>query len=95
MPTPVYRFRLSHADQKNLNEMAQVFGSPNTSVFLREMVGAMCSGDPPRVSSFTTKLFTSMGEQLALEFAEKAKKQANQAKKSPVKSKLKGRGAKR
>lgn len=46
--------------------MAKVFGSTHVSGFLREMIGAMCSGDPQRVQDFNAKMIRATGEQLVL-----------------------------
>lgn len=64
--TPVFSFRLPSAERENLVEMSKVFGAPNPRAFLREMVGAMCSGDGERVRAFNTKLIHAVGEQLVL-----------------------------
>lgn len=66
MPTPNFNFRLSADKAAALREMAKLYGSPNTSEFLREMVGAMCSGKVEQVKAFNGKLFQRIGEQLTL-----------------------------
>lgn len=66
MPTPNFVFRLPTVERAALIEMAKLYGAPNTSAFLREMVGAMCSGDTDRVKAFNLRLFSKVGEQLAL-----------------------------
>jgi len=67
MPTPLIAFRLPAIERAALEEMAKLYGSPNMSAFLREMVGAMCSGDVKRVQTFNVQLFQRVGEQLALQ----------------------------
>ena len=91
MPTPVYRFRLSEADQKNLVDVSKLYGAPNTSVFLREMVSSLCSGDQKRVSEFVTRLIMKMGEQLTLNLVQQA---ARDSKQSVVRAKRARKGAK-
>lgn len=76
MATPVFNFRLDSAKAKELRELARVYGSANTSAFLRELVGAIVSGDPAQVSAFNTRLFQKMGQQLALDFTAKAEASA-------------------
>jgi len=66
MPTPTFTFRLPDSERASLVEMSKVFGSPNPRAFLREMLGAMCSGDPRRVEDFNRKLIHAAGEQLVL-----------------------------
>jgi len=66
MPTPIFSFRLPLVERENLVEMSKVYGAPNPRAFLREMVGAMCSGDPLRVREFNVKLIHAAGEQLVL-----------------------------
>lgn len=95
MPTPVYRFRLSMDDRKNLEEVAKLYGAPNPSAFLREMVGAICSNDQKRMGEFFARLVTKMGEQLALDFAEKARETASGTKQTLGKGKGAPRRAKR
>lgn len=66
MPTPILNFRLPDAERAALVEMSKLYGSKNVSEFLREMVGAMCSADANRVKAFNIRLFSKVGEQLAL-----------------------------
>jgi hypothetical protein len=66
MPTPHFNFRLAEDKANSLREMAKLYGAPNTSEFLREMVGAMCSGDVEQVKAFNGRLFQRIGEQLTL-----------------------------
>lgn len=66
MPSPIFSFRLPHKEADSLREMSKIFGVPNTSMFLREMIGAMCSGDPQRIKDFNAKLIAKAGEQLTL-----------------------------
>jgi hypothetical protein len=67
MPTPHITFRLHPDKAKTLREMAKVFGSPTASDFLREMVGAMCSGNVEEVKAFVGRLIQRSGEQLTLQ----------------------------
>lgn len=64
--TPNCVFRLPSEERASLDEMAKIFGAANTSAFLREMVGAMCSGKTERVAEFNAKLIRAAGEQLIL-----------------------------
>jgi len=72
MPTPIMNFRLPPPERAALLEMAKLYGAANVSTFLREMVGAMCSGDAKRVRDFNVRLFSKVGEQLALKLSEPA-----------------------
>lgn len=63
-----------------MREIAKVYGA-STGGFVAEMVGVMCSGDAKRIAEFNTRLMTKMGEQLALDFVQKAEQQAKKAKK--------------
>ncbi len=67
MPTPIFNFRLSTDRANSLREMAKVYGSKNTSEFLREMVGAMCSGETEQIKGFVGRLIQRAGEQLTLQ----------------------------
>lgn len=93
MPTPVYRFRLAEADQKNLIEMAKLYGASNTSVFLREMVSSLCSGDQKRVTEFVGRLITKMGEQLLFDLSQKVARDSK--KPAPELPTLKRKGKRR
>lgn len=66
MPTPHFAFRLPAEKAAALREMAKLYGAASTSEFLREMVGAMCSGDVEQVKVFNGRLFQRIGEQLTL-----------------------------
>ena len=78
MATPIFNFRLAPEKAKELHELARVYGAANTSVFLRELIGSIVSGDPAQVSAFNTRLFQKMGEQLALDFTAKAESAARE-----------------
>lgn len=96
MPTPMFNFRLPKADADALRMVAKVYGAPNPSAFLREMVGAVISGEPKKTGDFLSKLMVKMGEQLAFEFAQKATihagQQVQRALKSPkATGRMKGR----
>lgn len=67
MPTPHFNFRLARDKAAALHQMAKIYGAPSTSEFLREMVGAMCSGQPDQVRAFVGKLIAKAGEQLTLQ----------------------------
>jgi len=66
MPTPLFNFRLPANERAALVEMSKLYGAAHPSQFLREMVGAMCSGDPVRVQEFNARLVRAAGEQLIL-----------------------------
>lgn len=72
MPTPLFAFRLAKPEQRKLAEMARIYGSPNPSAFVREMVGAICSGDMGTVNGFLGRLGEKLTGQLTLEFQRKA-----------------------
>jgi len=67
--TPHFAFRLPVDQAAALREMAKIYGAPNTSTFLREMVGASCSGDTEKIKAFNAKLFKGIGEQLTLKLS--------------------------
>lgn len=67
MPTPLYSFRLPREEAANLKQFAKLFGAKDTSAFLREMIGSICSGDAERIKAFNMRLFARMGEQLTLQ----------------------------
>lgn len=67
MATPVFNFRLPTDQAAALREVAKVYGSKNTSEFLREMVGAMCSGESEQIKAFVGQLVRKVGEQLTLQ----------------------------
>lgn len=87
MATPLFNFRLSVDQAAGLREMAKVYGAKNTSEFLREMVGAMCSGQPEQIKAFVGRLIQRAGEQLTLQLTApmdaviKAQKPVKKAKK--------------
>ena len=93
MPTPVYRFRLALEDQEKLLEMAKMFGSPNTSAFLREMVGAMCSGEQKRVMDFVQRFMAAVDRQVQMDFMKglQAGKPASVPKETPRKGKVRAK----
>jgi hypothetical protein len=82
MPTPLLNFRLPTSERLQLVEMSKLYGAPNVSVFLREMVGAMCSGSAERVRDFNVRLFSKVGEQLALNLSAPAVQIAEAAKRA-------------
>ena len=66
MPSPLLAFRLKAEDRAAVVEMSKLFGCANPSEFCREMLSAMCSGNPDRVQAFNAKLIHAVGEQLIL-----------------------------
>ena len=64
--TPHFAFRLPVEQAAALREMAKIYGAPNTSAFLRDMVGSSCSGDAEKIKAFNARLFKAAGEQLIL-----------------------------
>lgn len=56
--------------------MAKVYGSPTPSAFLREMVGAMVSGQESRVLAFNARLFERMTGQMALSLQAETQRKA-------------------
>lgn len=87
MPTPLFVFRLPEDSAKKLRELALLYNGGNPSALLRDMVGAVVSGEPKRVSEFLQLLMHRMGEQLLIDF--NAKVEAKKA--AAVKRKRKGR----
>jgi hypothetical protein len=95
MPTPIFAFRLAETEQAALVEMSKLYGAKNPSEFLREMVGAMCSGVPERVQEFNARLIRAAGEQLILKLNAPLASSAEKPRKPParlVKPKKKNRG---
>ena len=66
METPVFTIRLSDADRELVRKMAETYGAPNVSVFIRELLLAMCSGDDSKAAAFTGKLASGMALQMRL-----------------------------
>ena len=64
---PFFGFRLPEQDAQSLRLMVKIYGAPTNAAFLREMVGAMCSGEVSRISAFNQKLMRAIGEQLSLD----------------------------
>jgi len=95
MPTPLFNFRLPTSERLALVEMAKLYGSANVSAFLREMVGAMCSGDVERVRKFNVQLFQKVGEQLALKLTAPAEEMAREARTRSTKRNLHAKRTKR
>ncbi len=87
-PLPLFSFRMSADDARNVVEMAKVFGSPTVSAFCREVLGTVASGDVERVRALTMRMVEKTGEQLklslnaSLDEASKAQKPAKKARKS-------------
>lgn len=84
--TPLFAFRLDSVKAQQLRELSRVYGAETPSHFLREMVGAVVSGDPSTVEAFNTRLFQKMGEQLALDFTAKAEAATRSTRKALVTS---------
>jgi len=96
MPTPTFSFRLPPVEREALVEMAKLYGAPNPRAFLREMVGAMCSGKSERVQEFNARLIRAAGEQLILKLNAPVASLAEPTRKAPVrrvkpKRKMRGR----
>lgn len=68
MPTPLFNFRLPKNESKALREVAQAYNGGNVSALLREVVGAIVSGDPQRIAEFNARLVSKLTGQLTLEF---------------------------
>jgi hypothetical protein len=67
--------------------MAKLYGSPSVSAFLREMVGAMCSGDDSRASAFNVRLMEKATGQMALALQVEAQRKASIESKPSIESK--------
>lgn len=100
--TPIFAFRLAKPDRERVEEMARLYGSPNASVFAREMVTAICSGDQARVYAFQLRLSEKLTGQLQLEFQQKRdaelkelRQELQQQVAKPRKPAKRGKGAKR
>ena len=85
--TPNLVFRLPFAERAQLDSMAKLYGSPSVSAFLREMVGAMCSGDESRASAFNVRLMERATGQMALALQVEAHRKASVESKSSIESK--------
>lgn len=85
--TPIFTVRMSLESQRNLSEMAKVYGSSSVSGFAREVLETVSSGDVERVRAFTLRMAEKAGEQLKLSLmasfddATQAQKPAKQARK--------------
>jgi len=80
--TPILNFRLAEKERIALIEMAKVYGAKNTSEFLRELVGAMCSGDELRVRTFLGRLFERISGQVQLQLEYEAQREIEARKKA-------------
>jgi hypothetical protein len=85
--TPNLVFRLPLAERAQLDMMAKLYGSPSVSAFLREMVGAMCSGDDSRASAFNVRLMEKATGQMALALQVEAQRKASIESKPSIESK--------
>ena len=98
MAKGIYVFRLDAEDKANLEEVSKLYGAKTPSEFAREMVAAICSANPERISEFTGKLFQKIGQQMTLDLMAKAQatietqKPLQKPRKKPVRVK---RGGKR
>jgi hypothetical protein len=86
MPTPLYRLRLARDLQAKVAEVGRIYGAPNTSVFIRELLSAVCSGDQKELFAFQARLSEKLTGQLMLELvaAQKAKKPAVKGRTRPA-----------
>jgi hypothetical protein len=96
--TPIFTVRLAPKVQADLALLGRIYGSPNPRAFAREVLEVICSSDPERVKAFNVRLFSKVGEQLALKFSQpldvmKAAKE--EAERPKVRRKKPGRGGKR
>jgi len=67
MPQQLYAFRLPPETVSAIHEMAAIYGAPNSRSFVRDMLGAMTSGDIERINEFNGRLMRGIGEQLILQ----------------------------
>jgi hypothetical protein len=87
MATPLFAFRLPAEQAASVREMAKVFGAKDGSDFCRQMLAAMCSGQPEQIKAFVGRLIQRAGEQLTLQLTApmdavvKAQKPVKKAKK--------------
>lgn len=87
MATPLFAFRLPAEQAASVREMAKVFGAKDGSDFCRQMLAAMCSGQPEHIKAFVGRLIQRAGEQLTLQLTApmdavtKAQKPVKKAKK--------------
>jgi hypothetical protein len=77
MPTPPFTVRLPDKEREMLRTMARIYGSPNCSVFLRELIAAMLSGDEKLAGAFYSRLVERVTGQIALDLQFEAKKKAD------------------
>ena len=67
MPTPLYNVRLDDGTKKRLEAVAKIYGAPNTSAFLREMLTSILSEDPNGPGAFLQRLGLALHRQAQLE----------------------------
>ena len=67
METPLYRLRLSKELQKKVVAIGKIYGAPNTSVFVRELLVAVCGGDLSAAQAFQSRLAEKLTGQMQLE----------------------------
>jgi predicted DNA-binding protein len=67
MPTPLFNLRLSPKVQDGLKALAKVYGAPNTTSFVREVLEVMVSNDIEQLKAFVGRLIQKQGEQLTLQ----------------------------
>jgi hypothetical protein len=72
MPTPLFTFRLPKKDQAILADLAKVYGSANSSAFLRELIAALTGRDEEGSRKFYARLMDAAGLQLQLQLTEQA-----------------------
>ena len=91
MPTPHFSFRLPAEKAEALREIAKIYGSANTSEFLRDLVSAIVAGEPSQLKAFYARLIAKAGEQLTLKLnaAVDSAMEPKQGKREPVR--VKGR----
>jgi len=74
---PGFTFRLPTVQADALREMAKTYSETGScGVLLREMVGALISGDPRQIGEFNAKLMDRLTRQMALQLETDMKRKA-------------------
>lgn len=90
MPTPTFSLRIPAHVQKNLAEMAKIYGAPNTRAFAAEVLTVMSGNDIEPVKAFIVRFIAKAGEQLTLQLSTVMDDATGSPKKAP-KPKKKGK----
>lgn len=73
METPLFPFRLKKETQHRVREVAKIYGSPNPSAFLREMIDSLLGGNQRKTMFFLQELGSKLSDQMSLELIQAQK----------------------